>query len=264
MNTPLDRIESRLQSLIEEWIIPFSRVDIQGNLAHHLIEAMRSQLTTASLEHPAAPNRYTIFLHPSNLEIWQSRQQLLSDLAEGLHQAAREAGLHLAGTPILQLASDPNLALDGIRVTAETEQPAVGQTAVLLLKKDDPPDKPALSAFLIYNGDQIFPLRQSVINIGRRSDNNLVIDDARISRAHAQIRQNRGQYVLFDLNSTGGTTVNGQRIRQYNLKPGDVIALAGVPLIYGEEQQAQDLTSETGQTQVLPKSGQSSEPEILE
>ena len=44
----------------------------------------------------------------------------------------------------------------------------------------------------------------------------------------------RGPYVIFDLQSTGGTTVNGHRVVQQTLTPGDVIALAGVSLVYGK------------------------------
>jgi len=62
-----------------------------------------------------------------------------------------------------------------------------------------------------------------------------VLSDPRVSRKHAQLRSSKGSYVIFDLNSTGGTYVNGKRITQQVLKPGDVISLAGVPIIYGEE-----------------------------
>jgi pSer/pThr/pTyr-binding forkhead associated (FHA) protein len=74
-----------------------------------------------------------------------------------------------------------------------------------------------------------------VINIGRRLDNHVVIDDPRISRNHAQIREIKGRFVIFDLNSTGGTYVNGDRINQSVLYPGDVISLAGVTLIFGQD-----------------------------
>lgn len=95
----------------------------------------------------------------------------------------------------------------------------------------------------------MFYLTQAVVNIGRRSDNHLVIQDPRVSREHAQIRFSRGQFVLFDLNSTGGTMVNGQRIRQWTLKPGDVVSLAGLPLIYGEDENAN--LDDTGNTRSM-------------
>jgi pSer/pThr/pTyr-binding forkhead associated (FHA) protein len=41
--------------------------------------------------------------------------------------------------------------------------------------------------------------------------------------------------LIFDLNSTGGTYVNGQRTSQSVLYPGDVISLAGLPIIFGQD-----------------------------
>ena len=91
------------------------------------------------------------------------------------------------------------------------------------------------NAFLIVEGVKVFPLKLPVINIGRRLDNNVVVDDPRVSRNHAQLRAIKGRFVVFDLNSTGGTFVNGQRANQSVLYPGDVISLAGVSLIFGQD-----------------------------
>jgi pSer/pThr/pTyr-binding forkhead associated (FHA) protein len=91
------------------------------------------------------------------------------------------------------------------------------------------------NAFLIIEGVKVYALKESVVNIGRRLENGLVIDDPRVSRNHAQLRAIKGRFVLFDLNSTGGTFVNGQRTSQTVLYPGDVISLSGVALIFGQD-----------------------------
>lgn len=91
------------------------------------------------------------------------------------------------------------------------------------------------NSFLIVEGVKIYPLTLPVVNIGRRLDNQLIIDDPRVSRNHAQLRTIKGRFVVFDLNSTGGTFVNGQRTSQSVLYPGDVISLAGVALIFGQD-----------------------------
>lgn len=102
-----------------------------------------------------------------------------------------------------------------------------------------------LRAFLVVDGVRMFPLNQSIISIGRAPENDLVIPDVRVSRQHAQLRAVGGRFVLFDLDSTGGTSLNGQRVFQHLLTPGDVISLAGVPLVYGQESQpGADLTQE--------------------
>ena len=90
-------------------------------------------------------------------------------------------------------------------------------------------------AFVIIDGIRVIPLNQTIVNIGRRIENTLVVDDPRVSRTHAQLRAINGRYIIFDLNSTGGTLVNGKRVNQSVLYPGDVISLAGAELIYGQK-----------------------------
>ncbi len=101
------------------------------------------------------------------------------------------------------------------------------------------------------DGTQIFPLKRSVINIGRRLDNHVVIDNPRVSRAHAQLRIVKDRFMIFDLNSSGGTYVNGQRVNQSVLSAGDVISLAGVNLIFGQDLPGGQ-TSNEGQTEPGP------------
>jgi pSer/pThr/pTyr-binding forkhead associated (FHA) protein len=90
-------------------------------------------------------------------------------------------------------------------------------------------------AFVIIDGIRVIPLNQAIVNIGRRIENTLVVDDPRVSRTHAQLRAINGRYIIFDLNSTGGTFVNGKRVNQSVVYPGDVISLAGAELIFGQK-----------------------------
>jgi pSer/pThr/pTyr-binding forkhead associated (FHA) protein len=93
--------------------------------------------------------------------------------------------------------------------------------------------KPLLTRLFYVEGSSMYSLSEPVTNIGRLPENHLVISDVRVSRRHAQIRLARTQYMIFDLDSRGGTFVNGRRITQSTLQPGDVISLAGVPLVFG-------------------------------
>lgn len=90
-------------------------------------------------------------------------------------------------------------------------------------------------AYLIVNGVELFPIRQAVVSIGRRIDNLLVLNDPRVSRAHAELRCIRGRFVIFDSGSSGGTYVNGKRVAHSVLYDGDVISLAGVHLIFRQK-----------------------------
>lgn len=91
------------------------------------------------------------------------------------------------------------------------------------------------NVFLIMEGVRAIPLDKACVTIGRSRDNLAVVDDPRISRHHAEIRVIRGGFVLFDLNSSGGTFVNGQRVNQGILYPGDVISLAGVNFVFAQD-----------------------------
>ena len=70
-----------------------------------------------------------------------------------------------------------------------------------------------------------FTLEGDQIDIGRDSTNELVINDAEISRRHARLTFQGGKYVLEDLGSTNGTFVNGQRLAGPRvLKAGEVVS----------------------------------------
>jgi pSer/pThr/pTyr-binding forkhead associated (FHA) protein len=59
---------------------------------------------------------------------------------------------------------------------------------------------------------QVHRLRE-VTDLGRGAANGIVIDDDRVSEQHARVRVDEdGQFVLWDLASTNGTFVNGERI----------------------------------------------------
>ena len=100
------------------------------------------------------------------------------------------------------------------------------------LKDEDAASNPR--AYLIVNSE-VFPLNKELTNIGRKLDNHIVIQDPRVSRNHAQIRIVDDQYILLDLNSTGGTTVNGSKINKSVLYSGDSISLAGVNLKFVQD-----------------------------
>jgi len=103
------------------------------------------------------------------------------------------------------------------------------------------PEKPRLdsqgdqppAAFLIVNGSRLITIDQPVTNIGRRGDNHIIINHEYVSRHHAQIQHSQGRYIILDLNSTVGTSVNGKRIDKAVLRSGDVISVGGVPIIFG-------------------------------
>jgi hypothetical protein len=249
MRINFDQLETRLQSLIEGGIARFFPVGIdQKNLGSDLISEMRANLKIQSDGHNLAPNLFLLSLHPAHALILAENQTLLDELAGLLQKAAEEAGIQFPLPPQLRVVTDPEVALGETRLMAQFHLEHLVDTSTLTPLPPKEHDG-ILNAFLIVNGSEIFPLKGEVVNIGRNTENHLVISDLRISRFHAQLRTIRSRYVIFDLDSTGGTYVNDKRINQYILHPGDVISLAGVPIIYG-----QDVSPFSDETQDMPAS----------
>jgi len=108
------------------------------------------------------------------------------------------------------------------------------------------------NVFLVLEGSKAMRLNQAVISIGRSHDNTLVLDDPRVSRHHVEIRLIRDHFVLFDLNSSGGTYVNGQRVSQGLLYPGDLISLAGVNLVFIQDTRLTKRSTEDDESPIGP------------
>jgi SARP family transcriptional regulator, regulator of embCAB operon len=60
---------------------------------------------------------------------------------------------------------------------------------------------------------RVYPLRATATRIGRLSDNDIVLDDANVSRHHAVIIDTGTSFVISDLRSANGVDVRGERIR---------------------------------------------------
>ncbi len=65
------------------------------------------------------------------------------------------------------------------------------------------------------------PIMRTPFGIGRKTDKDLVIADPRVSRDHANIVMEQGDFVLIDLGSKHGTFVNGNKIDRHRLQKND-------------------------------------------
>ncbi len=232
----LNQLEAQLQNFIEGKLARLSPLgSSQTNMARRLVASMRAGTISTGDGVLLAPDRFTVFTHPSQTDSLCADPAILDDLANLLQEIGKEAGLHFGSHPEIIISPNEDVAIDRIDIISRISERALGNTADLSEKVFENTNSFPLNAFLIINGTKIFTLDQPVVNIGRRNTNHLTIEDPRVSRQHAQIRAAYGRYEIFDLASTGGTYVNKEKITQSLLRPGDVISLAGVSLIYGQE-----------------------------
>jgi hypothetical protein len=251
IETSMNRLESSLQALVEGSL---ARLFPSRTWQVELVQALTAALSAdARLDRGGrvlAPDTFVIFLPPELVVRFENRPEMVEALTEYLTQAAQEAGFTFRASPSIRILPVPEAEARQVQVVAQFSLERSGQTASLNI----PQQKTALdSAFLIVEGTRLFTLSESVTNIGRLPENHLILSDGRVSRRHAQIRLVRTQFMIFDLDSSGGTFVNGRRITQFVLQPGDVISLAGVPLVFGF-----DISENPSQTQeIIPTESES-------
>lgn len=186
-----------------------------------------------------APDQYTVLLSQVGLQVLRPRLSEVSRaLSELLKGALQDAGYRLARDPHVTIASDPRMASPDFRLLAwfstDPLQYARSREAPVA-RVDQDTEGPPPGAFLVVEGQRVFRLTKPLVTIGRLPDNDLVLVDRHVSRRHAQLRLRDGRYVISDLGSTAGTWVNGRAVVEHVLKPGDVISLATVELVYGED-----------------------------
>jgi pSer/pThr/pTyr-binding forkhead associated (FHA) protein len=96
------------------------------------------------------------------------------------------------------------------------------------------------------------------VSIGRGRSNDLVLDEKRVSRAHALAILEHGHWRLRDLLSTNGTRINGEKISETDLAEGDVIRIGDSEIIVESEVSAVIVCPATGSSCELGCGGEAS------
>jgi len=77
-----------------------------------------------------------------------------------------------------------------------------------------------------------YPLHKGGITIGRGENNAVVLGYPEVSGFHARIDRRGPEYILTDLQSTNGTSVNGRRVFSHRLSHGDRISIGKNSLLF--------------------------------
>jgi predicted component of type VI protein secretion system len=75
-----------------------------------------------------------------------------------------------------------------------------------------------------------FELKAEKTTVGRVPDNTFEIPEASVSSHHAEIHLRGNEVFIKDLNSTNGTFVNGEKVSEVVLKPGQILRLGMVEM----------------------------------
>jgi hypothetical protein len=236
MDPTLEKLTATLADSLQKTLKTIQVINIPiASVAKQFALEVTGTARLDSKGRPYAPDQYTLSIHPDSLKgvnTWSEEMQ--ARLAFDVENAVRGAHFQFALKPHITLATDPTLGLQDVRVIAWHSTNPLGMQDSIEIQEGDT-DLPPRGAFLIVNGKRHFQMGSPRVTIGRRLDNDLVLDDPHVSRVHVHLVARHGHYLLEDLDSTAGTRVNGRRVMEHYLKPGDIITIATSELIYGED-----------------------------
>jgi hypothetical protein len=224
------------------------RIEI-AHLQREIERAMEAGRQTAR-RRTFAPHRYRLVLHPADLLGFEGRRErVVEDLARSVHELARQRGYLLGGRPHIELETATSVTAGDVVVHADppTDDPrtADGRRPPLPVPaRPDEPDgaaleggtsvfaaaRPALPAAVLVvrrpdGSTERITLTAGSLRIGRAPGNDLVLEDDRVSRSHGRLAVRHGLLVYTDLESTNGSFLNGRRVSEIALGPGDVLQL---------------------------------------
>jgi len=90
---------------------------------------------------------------------------------------------------------------------------------------------------LQFNGVKLkeIPITKEIITIGRKEDNDIIIDNMAVSRHHARLVKKDDKFILEDLDSFNGTFVNEKKVIKCELRERDLILIGKHTLVFLRE-----------------------------
>ena len=203
-------VERRLERFVDGAVGRFFRGGVRPvEIGHRLSREMADSRSVGVKGQPVVANHFLVELAEVDLDRFADvEESLVRELCDSVRQTARDEGWQFMGPVRVVLSSSSAVRAGQLRVEARMKE-ADGGAGVLHLA----------------NGQQVV-LGAYRLTLGRLPECTITFDDTNVSREHAEIRPDGDGFVIADLGSTNGTTVNGAVISQRRLDDGDVIALS--------------------------------------
>ena len=239
----LRSLENKIADLVEGTFSRAFRSEVRPvEIARKLAREMEEH-KSSSVSRTYAPNEYRVFLSPRDRERFADYEGALGEeLAGYLLEHARRERLVLLTRPTVEFETDDRLGLGefGIQTRMappdgqdDDEAPAEQSGRTMVYSTSERHSEPleerarsrAETALLVLGGKRMV-VGPAGATLGRSRKCDIVVDDPNVSREHAEVRPRGGSWVLVDLGSTNGSSINGRRTDGAEvLKPGDEIEL---------------------------------------
>jgi pSer/pThr/pTyr-binding forkhead associated (FHA) protein len=231
----LDRFEQSFERLVEGSIGRVFRSSLQPAEIGRKLERAMIDKQVVSVGSILVPNEYQVSLHPDDMAAFADfKASLCREMENWLTNVAGERNFTMIDRPRVQISSSDKVPRRAIHVTstisdrvghaASPTSPAQ-RTEIYRFARPHAAVAPNIRLRIVAGPDQgrDYPVGFGVTTIGRAPDNDLVLDSHNVSRRHARIEHSPGEVRVIDLQSTNGTSVNGARVTEQVVRPGDQI-----------------------------------------
>lgn len=234
--------EKKLESLFEGVFLRAFKSGVHPvELGKKLVRELEGHKTIGVSSRVYTPNRYEVGLSQRDYSRFESYQAVMATELENLLVSyVRDKGYAVLDRPRVKLVEDDGMR-EGefwIRCRTEGEIPAGGEPKKARRGAGRERAGGPAGLELMDSGDvaPFFALQGEVTQIGRITDNDIVLPDPNVSRAHARVTRRGGSYIIVDLDSTNGMWVNEERVSESELDDNDVIRLGGTRLLFRRSQ----------------------------
>jgi len=251
----LKSVETTISNLVEGAFGRVFRSEVRPmELARKLTREMDAH-RTVSVSRVYVPNEYSVWLSPEDRARYEGvEHEVIDELCGYLLEHARREELILASQPHITFHTDERLSLGEFGIQARlvrpddhseghtptpVQQEEHGQTMIYSTSArtrgalEDARDQRRSTRALLVVGSRRLLVPPGGGVVGRSRDCEIVVDDAGISRRHAEIRPGLDGWTVEDLGSTNGVAVNGHAIRgAASLQPGDRVELGSTELLF--------------------------------
>jgi hypothetical protein len=221
----LDNFEKGLERVVNG---AFAKTFKSGLQPLEVTAALRRELDTKAAvvarDRILVPNKFVVRLSPTDYERMTGLgPALIDEFTQLVQRHATAQHYSFAGGISIALKQDTALSAGVVRIDSENVKGTVAWSPVLDI------------------GGKRYPLTKSRTVIGRGSDADITIDDTGTSRRHVEILWDGKRGQVNDLDSTNGSKLNGQPVKQAPLPPDAVIEIGRTRILFRVLAQSADV-----------------------